>query len=87
MLGVYSAKTHVHPPSPSTPWGQILFTSVVNRFSYMTIINIMVSPFFDYLDTLIDGCTKKYVDKLQTLQFRGKKVIYQYSFNGEKITF
>ena len=33
----------------------------------------------------MDGCTKKYVDKLQTLQFHGKKVIYQYSINGEKI--
>ena len=37
----------------------------------------MVLPFFDYLDILIDGCAKKFVDKLQTLQFRGIKIIYQ----------
>ena len=35
----------------------------------------MVLPFFDYLDILIDGCSKKYVDKLQQLQFRGIKII------------
>ena len=46
----------------------------------------MVLPFFDYLDILIDGCAKKFVDKLQSLQFRGIKIIYQYNFKGIKIT-
>ena len=47
----------------------------------------MVLPFFDYLDILIDGCAKKFLDKLQTLQFRGIKIIYQYNFEGDKVTY
>ena len=47
----------------------------------------MVLLFLDYLDILIDGCAKKFVDRLQTLQFRGIKIIYQYNFEGDKITF
>ena len=47
----------------------------------------MVLPFFDYLDILIDGCAKKFVDKLQTLQFRGIKMTYQYNFEGDEITY
>ena len=46
----------------------------------------MVLPFFDYLDILIDGGTKYYIDKMQHLQFRGIKIIYQYSVNGRQIT-
>ena len=45
----------------------------------------MVLPFFDYLDILIDSGPKKYIDKLQTLQFRGIKIIYQYHYDGRKI--
>ena len=41
----------------------------------------MVLPFFDYLDILIDSGPKK----LQMLQFRGIKIIYQYHFQGRKI--
>ena len=46
----------------------------------------MILPFFDYLDLLIDGGPKLYIDKLQRLQFRGIKMIYQYKINGEQIT-
>ena len=45
----------------------------------------MVLPFFDYLDILIDSGPKKYVEKLQILQFRGIKIIYQYYIEGRKI--
>ena len=37
----------------------------------------MVLPFFDYLDILIDSGPSKYIEKLQCLQFRGIKIIYQ----------
>ena len=46
----------------------------------------MVLPFFDYLDILVDSGPKYYADKLQNLQFRGIKIIYQYYIDGEKIT-
>ena len=46
----------------------------------------MILPFFDYLYILIDGGPKLYIDKLQHLQFRGIKIIYQYKINGEQIT-
>ena len=46
----------------------------------------MVLPFFDYLDILIDGSRKMYSEKLQRLQFRGIKIIYQYNIDGRKIT-
>ena len=46
----------------------------------------MVLPFFDYLDIRIDGCAKKFMDKLQSLQFRGITIIYQYNFKRIKIT-
>ena len=46
----------------------------------------MKLPFFDYLDILIDGGPKYYIDKLQRLQFRGIKIIYQYMRNGIPIT-
>ena len=46
----------------------------------------MVLPFFDYLDILIDGGTRKYLDKLQALQFRGIKIVYQYCIDGRRIT-
>ena len=45
----------------------------------------MVLPFFDYLDILIDSGPKKYIDRLQALQFRGIKIIYQYYFNDRRI--
>ena len=45
----------------------------------------MVLPFFDYLDILTDSGPKKYIDKLQCLQFRGIKIIYQYCIDGRKI--
>ena len=45
----------------------------------------MVLPFLDYLDILIDSGPKKYVEKLQILQFRGIKIIYQYYIEGRKI--
>ena len=38
----------------------------------------MVLPFSDYLDILIDSGSRKYIDKLQVLQFRGIQIIYQY---------
>ena len=48
----------------------------------------MVLPFFDYLDFLIDSGLKCYIDlyKLQCLQFRGIKTIYQYHKGGRKNT-
>ena len=46
----------------------------------------MVLPFFDYMDILIDSGPKKYINKLQILQFRGIKIIYQYFVNERKIT-
>ena len=46
----------------------------------------MVLPFFDYLDILIDSGFKLHIDKLQQLQFRGIKIIYQYHMHGRKIT-
>ena len=45
----------------------------------------MLLPFFDYLDILIDSGPKNYVDKLQCLQFRGIKMIYQYCIDGRRI--
>ena len=45
----------------------------------------MVLPFFDYLDIIIDSGPKKYIDKLQALQFRGIKIIYQYCIDGRRI--
>ena len=45
----------------------------------------MVLPFFDYMDILIDAGPKKYIDKLQQLQVRGIKIIYQYHFEGRRI--
>ena len=45
----------------------------------------MVLPCFDYLDVLIYSSPKKHIDKLQMLQFRGIKIIYQYNINGCKI--
>ena len=45
----------------------------------------MVLPFFDYMDILIDAGPKKYIDKLQQLQFRGIQIIYQYHFEGRRI--
>ena len=52
----------------------------------VTVYKQMVLPFFDYLDIMIEGCIKKHVDKLQALQFRGIKIIYQYIYTGRKIT-
>ena len=46
----------------------------------------MVLPFFDYLDIILDSCSKYYIEKLQKLQFRGIKIIYQYSWNGKPLT-
>ena len=43
----------------------LTFTSAV------LVYKQMVLPFFDYLDILIDGGTKFYIDKMQRLQFRG----------------
>ena len=45
----------------------------------------MVLPFFDYLDILVDSGPKKYIDKLQALQFRGIKIIYHYYIEGRRI--
>ena len=45
----------------------------------------MVLPFFDYLDILVDSGPKKYIDKLQSLQFRGIQIIYQYCIDGRRI--
>ena len=47
----------------------------------------MVLPFFDYLDILLDSCPKLYIDKLEKLQFRGIKIIYQYCWKGKQITY
>ena len=45
----------------------------------------MVLPFFDYLDILIASGPKKYIDKLQALQFRGIQIIYRYRINNRRI--
>ena len=45
----------------------------------------MVLPFFDYLAILIDSGPKKYIYKLQALQFRGIQIIYQYHINDSRI--
>ena len=45
----------------------------------------MILPFFDYMDILIHSGPKKYIDKLQILQFRGIKIIYQFYIDGRKI--
>ena len=45
----------------------------------------MILPFFGYLDILIDSGPKKYVEKLQLLQFIGIKIIYKYHVDGRKI--
>ena len=37
------------------------------------------------MDILIDSGSKKYIEKLQKLQFRGIKIISQYCFQGHKI--
>ena len=41
--------------------------------------------FFDCMDKLMDAGPKKYIDKLQQLQFRGIKIIYQYHIEGRRI--
>ena len=65
-----------------------LFSKIryVLTFTAATLVyKQMVLPFFDYLDILIYSGPKEYIDKLQTLQFRGIKIIYQYHINGRKI--
>ena len=47
----------------------------------------MILPFFDYLDIILDSCPKFYVEKLQQLQFRGIKIIFQYKWKGKQITY
>ena len=47
----------------------------------------MVLPFFDYLDIILDSCSKYYIEKLQKLQFRGIKIIYHYSWTGKPLTY
>ena len=51
---------------------------VLTFVSSILVYKQMVLPFFDYLDILIDSGPKKYIDKLQILQFRGMKITYQY---------
>ena len=45
----------------------------------------MILPFFDYLDILIDSGSKKYAEKMQTLQFRDIKITFQYCIDSRKI--
>ena len=45
----------------------------------------MLLAFFDYLEILIDSGSKKYVEKLQLLQFRDIQIIYKYHVDGRKI--
>ena len=58
---------------------------VLTHSAAVLVYKQMVLPFFDYMDILIDSGSKKYIEKLQKLQFRGIKIIYQYCFQGHKI--
>ena len=58
---------------------------VLTHAAAILVYKQMVLPFFDYLDILIDSGPKKYIDKLQALQFRGIQIIYQYHINGRRI--
>ena len=65
-----------------------LFSKIRYILTFTAVVLVhkqMVLPLFDYLDILIDGGPKKYIDKLQTLQFRGIKIIYQYHIAGREI--
>ena len=66
-----------------------LFSKIRHQLTFEAAVLVykqMVLPFFDYLDILIDCCVKKYIEKLQRLQFRGIKIIYQYKIEGKQIT-
>ena len=45
--------------------------------SAVLVYKEMVLSFFDYVDILIDSRSKKYIEKLQILQFRGIQIISQ----------
>ena len=45
--------------------------------SAVLVFKEMVLSFFDYVDILIDSRSKKYIEKLQILQFRGIQIISQ----------
>ena len=47
----------------------------------------MILPFFNYSDIILDSCPKLYIEKLQKLQFRGIKIIFQYKWNGKQIIY
>ena len=65
-----------------------LFSKIRSVLTFVAAVHVykqVVLPFFDYLDILIDSGPKKYIDRLQVLQFRGIQIIYQYCIDGRRI--
>ena len=62
-----------------------LFSKIRSLLTFAAAVLVykqIILPFFDYLNILIDSRPKKYIDRLQVLQFRGIKIIYQYHIDG-----
>ena len=65
-----------------------LFSKIRSLLTFAAAVLVykqIILPFFDYLNILIDSGPKKYIDRLQVLQFRGIKIIYQYHIDGIRI--